>query len=101
MSDGISQFSSFMDRPWCFGSHVAGYSSGKGELLEELLHPFFVLCDVRIEFGVASLQIRVGDQARASMTGAGNVNDIQIQLLDQPVKMNVDKIQSRGRAPMA
>src|SRR5687768_18353108 len=40
-------------------------------------------------------------QAGAAMAGAGDVNHAQIIALDDSIEMDVDEIQSRGRAPMA
>ena len=74
---------------------------GEGELLEQLLHPFLVLRNVRIHFAVGSFQPRVGDDARSAVTGADDVDHVDVALLDNPIEMHVDEVQSRRRPPMA
>src|SRR5271167_3367535 len=39
--------------------------------------------------------------ARATMTRTDDIDHVQIVLFDQPVEVNIEKIQSRRRAPMA
>ena len=36
-----------------------------------------------------------------AVAGAGDVDDVQIVLLDQPIEMNIDEIQPGRRAPVA
>jgi hypothetical protein len=69
-------------------------------LFEELLYPFFVLRNIRIQLAVGSFQVRIGYDSRAPMTRAGNVYDVEILLLDDAVEMNIDEVQSRRRAPV-
>ena len=45
-------------------------------LLEELLHPFRVFRDVRIELAVGSLEIGVGSETRATVARPGDVENV-------------------------
>ena len=74
---------------------------GKRELFEQLLHPFLVLRDVRINLAVGAFEPGVGHDARPAVTGADDVNHVQVALLDDAIEMHVDEVQSRRRAPMA
>jgi hypothetical protein len=69
-------------------------------LLEKPSDPVHGLGDVRVNFAVSALEIRVGDESRSTVSGARYVNDVQIVFPDQPVEMNVDKIQPGSCAPM-
>ena len=69
-------------------------------MLEQALYPLLGLRDVRIMFDVGALEIGICVQARAAVTGTGNVNHIQIVFVDQPVQMNIDEIEPRRGAPV-
>ena len=101
VSQRITQLAAFIDRARSFRGHVAGNAAGKGELFEQLLHTLFILGDVRIKLAVGAFQIGIGYQAGAAMSGAGDVNHIQIIFIDEPVEMNIDKIKTRGSSPVA
>jgi hypothetical protein len=76
---------------------VAGDSSRKRELLEKLSHALFVSGAIGIELAVSSLSVDVGDNARAAVSRTGNVDQVQVMILDHAVKMNIDEVQSRSR----
>ena len=101
VGEGIAQFAAFVDRAGRFGGDVAGDSAGKRELLEQPLHALLVLRDVRIDFAVGSFEIGVGDHSRAAVAGAGDVDGVQVVLLDRAVQVDVDEVQSRRGAPVA
>src|SRR5258705_13397183 len=69
--DGIPEFSAFMNRSRSFRRNVAGNSTGKRELLEEMQQAFRVLRDVRIHFAVGAFEIGICHQAGATMSRAG------------------------------
>lgn len=100
MRERISQFAAFMDTAWRFWRHVAGNTARKAELLEQFLHPAFVLRDFRVRLCVCAFEVSVSDQRRSSMTGAGNKQDIEILLRDDSVEMDINKVQARRCAPM-
>ena len=70
------------------------------ELGEEPFHALHVLRDARIDFAVSPFEIGVGDQPRTAMSGAGNVDHIEIVFLDQPIEVRVGEVEARRRAPM-
>ena len=80
---------------------MAGNPARKRKLLEEFLHAFGILRNVGIHFAIRAFQIGVGHQPWAAMTWASNIDGIKIMALDHTIQMNIDKIQSRRRTPMA
>src|SRR5206468_3470635 len=80
---------------------MAGNAAGERELGEEALHALLVLRDVRIDLAVGSLEVGVRDQARPAMPGTGDVEHVQVVLLDQPVQMDVDEVQTWRGPPVA
>ena len=96
----IAQFSAFVNRPGSFGRDVTRDSAGEGELREQALHAFRVARDVGIELAVGALQPGIGNQAGTSVPGTGNVNRIEIVLLDHAIEMHVDQVETGSGAPM-
>ena len=80
---------------------MARNAAGERELGEEALHALFVGGDVRIDLAVGPLEVGVRDQARPAMPGAGDVDHVEVVLLDQPVQVDVDEVQTWRRSPMA
>jgi hypothetical protein len=56
---------------------------------------------VRIDLGVRALEVHIGDEARATVPGAGDVDRVQVLAADHPVHVDVDEVEPRGRAPVA
>src|SRR2546421_4047538 len=83
MRQRIAQFTAFMDGAGCLRSVVAGYASGKRELLEQLSHAFFVSLNAGIQLGVGAFQIGVRHHARPTVSRTANVNNVEIVFLDQ------------------
>jgi hypothetical protein len=100
VAQGITEFATFMDRPGRRRGDMAGNAAGKGKLLEQTLHPGFVLADVGIDLAVAALQIGVGDQGRAAMAGTSDVDHIEIVELDRAIEMHIDEILPWRRTPV-
>ena len=90
-----------MNGTGCFRRGMTRNAAGKRELREQTLHSCLVLGHVRIQFAVGALEVSVGHHTRPPMTGASDVDHIQIALLNDPIEMNVDEIQSWRRAPMS
>ncbi len=62
----------------------------------------FVLRHVRVQLAVAALKIGVGYQAWHAMSGAGDIDHIEVILIDDPIEMNIDEVQARcGAHPHA
>src|SRR5262249_51129126 len=76
-------------------------AAGEGELFKHFLHPFLVLRDVWISLAVGALEPGVGNETRAAMPGANDVNHVQIALFDKAIEVHIDEIQAGRRAPMA
>ena len=74
---------------------------GKRELLEELLQPGLILADVGIDLAVSAFEIRVANDGRAAVPGAGDVNHVEVVFLDDPVQVDVDEVLARRRAPVS
>src|SRR5262249_35630377 len=82
------------------GSHVAWNAAWKGELLEQALHPFFILRNVWVNLAVGPLEVSVGHKPRSAVTRAGDVDHVEVMLVDQPVQVDINEVQTRRRAPM-
>ncbi len=101
MAERIAQLAAFVDRSRALGGCVAGNAAGEGELDEELAQAGLVLADVRVDLAVAAFQVGVADHRRAAVPGAGDIDHVQVELLDHPVQVHVDEVLPRGRAPVA
>ena len=97
----VAEFAALVDRARRLRRDMARNAAGERELVEEPLHPLLVLRHVGIDLAVGSLEIGVGDQPRAAVAGAGDVDHVEVELLDQPVEMGVDEVQAGRRAPVA
>ena len=97
----ITQLAAFVDRTRRFRRNVAGNAAGKGKLPEQAAHAFGVLRDIAIDLAVTAFQIGIGDQRRAAVAGAGDVDQVQVLLFDDPVEMRVNEVQARRGAPVA
>ena len=60
-----------------------------------------VLRDLWIELRVGTFQISVGDNAWTAMSGAGDVDRIEIARFDHAIHMRVNKVQARRGAKMS
>ena len=100
MSQRIAEFAAFMDRAGRFRRDVAGNSVGPGKLAKQPLQPVAAAFDRRIVLGVRTFQIAVRHDAGAAVARADDVDHVQIVVFDQPVKMDVEEIQSCRRSPM-
>src|SRR6516165_7348043 len=48
----------------------------------------------------ATLEIGVRDQTRPAMSGAGDIDHVEVVLFDHPVEVHVDEIQTGRSSPM-
>src|SRR6185437_10056310 len=97
----VTQFPSLVNGARGFRGHVAGNAIWPTELAEEALDAVLVLLDVRVNFRVGAFEIRVRHNAWASVTGADDVDHVQATVADEPVQMQVEKIEAGGGAPVA
>ena len=98
---GIAQLAAFVDRARCFRRDVARNAVRPGELAEEPVQSGSAAFDRRIALRVGAFQIGMRHQAGTAMPRADDVDHVEVVLLDQPVEVHVEKVQSRRRAPMA
>ena len=101
MAERIAQFAALVDRAGAFRRGVAGNPAGERELQEELSQPGLVLADVGVDLAVGAFEVRVAHDGRAAVSGAGDVDHVQVVLLDDPVEMDVDEVLAGRRAPVA
>src|SRR3977135_999134 len=80
---------------------MARDSSGKRKLNEKLSKSSLILADVGIDLAVSALEIGVGNDRRAAVPGAGDVNHVEVVFFDDPVQMYIDEVLPGGRAPVS
>lgn len=68
---------------------------------KELPQPGFILADIGIDLAVSALEIRVPDHGRAAVPGAGDVNHVEVVLLDNSVQVRVNEVLSEGRTSVS
>src|SRR6187399_1488496 len=66
----ISQLTALVDRSRTFRRCMAGNSSGKRKLNEELPQSVLILTDVGVDLAISALQVSVGHDGRAAVAGA-------------------------------
>ena len=100
VAQGVAEFAALVDAAWRFRGDMAGNASGEAELLEQPLHPFGVLADIRVDLAVGAFEVGVGNQGRAAVAWADDVDHVQVITLDDPVQMDVEHVQAGRRAPV-
>ena len=101
MTERITQLAALVDRARTLWRCVARNASRKRKLNKELPQPGLVLADVWIDLAVGALEISVGHDGRAAVSGAGHVNHVEVVFLDDPVQVHVDEVLPGGRAPVS
>ena len=96
----ITQFAALVDRSGRFRRAVAADPAGKRKLFEELAQAVQVLRLVWIDLGVASLEIRIGQRRGRAVSGARNVNRVQIVFLDETIEMDPHETLTGVGAPV-
>ena len=97
----VPEFTALVDRPGRLRRAVAADAAGKRELFEELAQPVHVLRLVRIDLGVASLEIRIGQRRGSAVSGAGDVDRVQIVFPDETIEVDPHETLTGVGAPMA
>ena len=100
MTERIAQFAAFVDRTGAFRRRMAGNTAGKRKLQEQLLQPGFILADVGVDFAVRAFKVSVAHHRRPAVSGAGDVEHIEVVLLDNAVQMHVNEVLSGRCTPM-
>ena len=101
MAERIAELAALVDRARALRRGVAGNAAGKRELQEELLQPGLILADVGIDLAVRAFEIGVAHDRRAAVPGAGDVDHVEVVLLDDPVQVHVDEVLPGRRAPVS
>ena len=83
------------------GAGVTGHPTWEAKLLEQALHPRLVLRDVRVNFGVVTIQVGVRHHHLTTVTGAFDVEHVDTILINDTVQVSVDEVLPRNRAPVA
>ena len=99
--DAVAELAALVDAAGRFGRGVAADAAGEGELLEEALHSRQVFALVRIDLGIRSFEICLGQDGRRPVPGAADIDRVEVVLFDQPVEMDVGKGLAGVGAPMA
>ncbi len=97
----VAELAALVDRPRRLGRDVARDPAGERELAEEPAHPGLVPADRRVELGVRALEVGVGDDPRAAVAGAGDVDRVEVARPDRAVHVRVDEVQPGHRAEVA
>jgi hypothetical protein len=101
MQQRIAEFAALMNGTRRLRGRVAWYPPWKRELPDEPQNASRMLRHLRIDFAVGSLKPGVGDHARRAVPWAGDEEDVQILVFDDPIEVDIDEIQTGGRAPVA
>ena len=101
MGQGIAQLAAFIDGTGGLRGNVAGNATGEGELLEQPLHTLNVPADVGVNLTVGALQICLSHHGIAAVTGAGEVDHVQVVLFNDAVEVGIDEVLTGNRAPVA
>src|SRR5207302_10426762 len=81
----VAELATLVDRAGRLRGGVAGDATGEGELPEEAAHPLFVTPDVWVDLAVRALEPGVGDDARSTVSWAGDVDGVEVARSDDPV----------------
>ncbi len=101
MRERVAELAALVNRPGRFRGDVARDAAGKGKLLEEVLHPGFVLRHLRIALGVGAFEIGVGDERRTAVPGPGDEKHGAPLPDNHAIEVRVDEIEAGRRAPVA
>ena len=101
VGEGVAEFAAFVDGAGVFRSAVTADSAWKRELLEELEEAGFVLGFVVVDLGVGAFEIGVGESGGCSVSGAGDVDGVEVVLFDEAIHVDPDEGLAGIGAPVA
>ena len=101
VGERVAELAALVDGAGGLRGAVASDAAGEGELLEELLHSGFVFALVGVDLGVDAFEIAVGEDGGSSVAGAGEVDQVEVVLLDEPVEMHPGEGLAGVGAPVA
>ncbi|MNT21021.1 hypothetical protein D3C72_1563440 [compost metagenome] len=73
----------------------------EGELPEQPAETSLVERHLRIDFAVAALEPGIGNHARPAVSGAADIDHVEVTLTNDPVEMGIDEIEARRGAPVS
>jgi len=97
---GVAEFAALVDGSGCFRCDVTRDAAGEGELAEQCPYPVLVLADAGIHLAVGALQVGVRDQTRTAVAGSGDIERIEVAVLDHAIHVGVQQVQSGRGAPV-
>src|SRR5262245_4289955 len=80
----VAELAALVNRSGRLRRHVARDAAGKAELLEEQLQALLVLRDPWIYLAVRALEVSVRDESRPAVSGADDVDHVEVMPLDDP-----------------
>src|SRR5258708_3215867 len=99
--DAVAELTARVDAARGFRSRMAADPAGEAELLEKSLHASKVFTLVWIDLGICSFQVRIRQDGRCTVSGAGDKDCVQVVFLYQSVQMYVGEALACVRAPVA
>ena len=100
VSERIAQLPALVDGARGGHAHVAGDAAGRRELANEPAQAGLIRGYVRVELRVGALEVDVGDERRSAVARARDVQHVARRAADEPVEVDVDEVEGRGRAPV-
>ena len=97
----VAQFATLVDAARGFRGSVAADTAWEGELLEEALHPGLVFTLVRVDLGIRSLKICLGQYRRCTVSRPRDIDRVEVVLVDEPVEVDVGEALTGVRSPVA
>ena len=101
MDEGVAEFAALVDGARGLRGAVAADAAGEGELLEEALQAGEVLGFVRVDLGVNAFEIAVRKSGGRAVAGTGDIDHVEVVLLDQPVEVDPGEGLAGVGAPVA
>jgi hypothetical protein len=101
MGEAITEFASLMNGAGRFRGTVASDTPGERKLSEESFHSLPVLALIRIDLGIASVQIDWCEDTGGAMPGTGNIDHVQVVFSNHPIEMRPDEGLAWAGSPMS
>ncbi len=100
VDERVAELATLVDRPRCRNAHVARHAAGRRELPEQPAHAVVVLRHHRVHLAVGAFEVHVGEDGGATVTGAGDEDDVGVAIADDPVEVRVQEAETGRRAPV-
>ena len=100
MRERVSELSTLMNRPWCFGGSMAGDSARERKLSEELADAVSTAIDVGIRFAVRAIEIGAGHYGGTTVPRARNENGVGVAFPDNAIQVSPHEVEAGRCAPV-